>query len=75
MRAIVLQYDHRFDDALADLDAAVRADPDDAQAWAWITAIHLVRVDLDKAHAALRAAGRAHARSGGRARARRRSMR
>jgi Tfp pilus assembly protein PilF len=52
MRAIVLQYDHRFDDALADLDAAVRADPDDAQAWAWITAIHLVRVDLDKAHAA-----------------------
>ncbi len=52
MRAIVLQYDHRFDDALADLGAAVRAVPDDAQAWAWITAIHLVRADLDRARLA-----------------------
>lgn len=52
MRAIVLQYDHRFDDALADLNAAVRADPDDAQAWAWITAIQLVRADLDRAREA-----------------------
>ena len=52
VRAIVLQYDHRFDAALADLDAAVRADSDDAQAWAWITAIHLVRADLDRARQA-----------------------
>jgi len=52
MRAIVLQYDHRFDAALADLDAAVRVVPDDAQAWAWITAIHLVRADLDRARQA-----------------------
>jgi len=52
MRAIVLQYDHRFDAALEDLDAAVRAAPDDAQAWAWITAIHLVRADLDRARQA-----------------------
>ncbi|HTP75210.1 MAG TPA: hypothetical protein VML58_23570, partial [Burkholderiaceae bacterium] len=52
MRAIVLQYDHRFDDALADLDAAVRAEPDDAHAWAWITALHLVRADLERAGAA-----------------------
>ena len=52
MRAIVLQYDHRFDEALADLDAAVRAEPDDAHAWAWITAIHLVRADLDRARVA-----------------------
>ncbi|HET7526265.1 MAG TPA: hypothetical protein VFK10_10015 [Burkholderiaceae bacterium] len=52
MRAIVLQYDHRFDDALADLDAAVRDEPDDAQAWAWITAIHLVRADLEPARRA-----------------------
>jgi tetratricopeptide (TPR) repeat protein len=49
MRALVLQYDHRFDDALADLGAAVQAQPDDAQAWAWITAIHLVRVDIERA--------------------------
>ena len=52
MRAIVLQYDHRFDDALADLDAAVLAEPDDARAWAWITAIHLVRGDLGRARQA-----------------------
>ena len=52
MRALVLQYDHRFDDALADLDAAVRSEPDNTQAWAWITAIHLVRADLDRARQA-----------------------
>jgi len=51
-RAIVLQYDHRFDAALADLNAAAQADPDDAQAWAWITAIALVRTDLDRAREA-----------------------
>jgi Tfp pilus assembly protein PilF len=34
------------------LNAAVRADPDDAQAWAWITAIQLVRADLDRAREA-----------------------
>lgn len=48
-RAIVLQYDHRFDAALADLAAAVKADPDDALAWSWSTAIHLVRNNLDGA--------------------------
>lgn len=51
VRAIVLQYDHRFDDALADLAAAVQADPDDALAWSWATAIHLVRGDLNAARA------------------------
>lgn len=49
VRAIVLQYDHRFDEALADLAAAARADPDDALAWSWSTAIHLVRGNLDGA--------------------------
>jgi predicted Zn-dependent protease len=49
VRAIVLQYDHRFDEALADLAAAVQADPDDALAWSWSTAIHLVRGNLDGA--------------------------
>jgi predicted Zn-dependent protease len=48
-RAIVLQYDHRFDEALADLAAATRAEPDDALAWSWSTAIHLVRGNLDGA--------------------------
>lgn len=49
MRAIVLQYDHRFDQALADLAAALRDEPDDAQAWSWTTAIALVRADLARA--------------------------
>jgi len=49
LRAIVLQYDHRFDAALADLSAATQADPDDALAWSWATAIHLVRADLNAA--------------------------
>ena len=44
-RAVLLQYSHQFDPALADLDAAVRAEPDNAQAWAWLAAIHLVRAD------------------------------
>jgi hypothetical protein len=52
MRAIVLQYDHRFDAALADLAAAVRDEPDDAQAWSWTTAIALVRADLAGARTA-----------------------
>jgi hypothetical protein len=44
-RAILLQYGHQFDAALADLDAAVAAEPANAQAWAWLAAIHLVRAD------------------------------
>ena len=49
VRAIVLQYDHRFDEALADLAAAASAEPDNALAWSWSTAIHLVRGNLDGA--------------------------
>ena len=49
LRAIVLQYDHRFDAALADLSAATQAQPDDALAWSWATAIHLVRADVGAA--------------------------
>jgi hypothetical protein len=52
MRAIVLQYDHRFDEALADLTAASSAAPDDALAWSWTTAIHLVRADYERARVA-----------------------
>jgi hypothetical protein len=44
-RAVLLQYSHQFDPALADLDAAVLAEPANAQAWAWLAAIHLVRAD------------------------------
>jgi predicted Zn-dependent protease len=52
MRAVVLQYSHRFDEAVADLDAAVRAEPDEADAWAWLAAIHTVRADYSRARRA-----------------------
>ena len=45
MRAILLQFNHQFDAALLDLQAAVKADPDDDQAWAWLAAIAMVRAD------------------------------
>jgi len=44
-RAVLRQYGHQFDEALADLDAAVKAETDNAEAWAWLAAIHLVRAD------------------------------
>jgi hypothetical protein len=49
MRALLLQFDHRFDPALADLDAALRADPQDGQALSWRTAILMVQARYDEA--------------------------
>lgn len=49
LRAKIGQFDHRFDAALADLDAALQADPDNADAWAWRTAIHMVQADYAQA--------------------------
>ena len=43
LRAMLLQFDHRFDAALADLDAALAADPKNAAAWSWRTAILMVQ--------------------------------
>jgi tetratricopeptide (TPR) repeat protein len=45
MRAILLQFNHQFDAAVADLQAAVKADPGDGEAWAWLAAIAMVRAD------------------------------
>jgi tetratricopeptide (TPR) repeat protein len=45
MRAELLQFNHRFPEALADLDAAIQADPQDAEALAWRAAIHMVQAD------------------------------
>jgi Tfp pilus assembly protein PilF len=45
MRAIVLQFSHQFDAALADLDAATQQDPQHGEAWAWQAAIRLVQAD------------------------------
>jgi hypothetical protein len=44
-RAKLLQYGHRFDEALADLAAVLQADPLDAEAWASAAAIRMVRAD------------------------------
>jgi hypothetical protein len=44
-RAVLLQYGHRFGAALADLDAAVQAEPANAEAWSWLAAIHMVQAD------------------------------
>lgn len=44
-RAVLYQYGHQFSEALADLDAAVRAEPANAEAWSWQAAIHMVRAD------------------------------
>jgi hypothetical protein len=44
-RAKLLQYGHRFDEALADLAAVVEADTGNAEAWANAAAIRMVRAD------------------------------
>lgn len=51
-RAVVLQYDHRFDAALADLAAVTDEEPWNAPAWAWQAAIRMVRADYAGARAA-----------------------
>jgi tetratricopeptide (TPR) repeat protein len=43
LRAMLLQFDHRFTPALADLDAALAAEPNNRDAWAWRAAIHMVQ--------------------------------
>ena len=45
LRAVVRQFDHQFDAALADLRAVLDADPEHAQATAWQLAIQMVRAD------------------------------
>ena len=55
MRAILLQFNHQFDAAVADLRAAVQADPGDDEAWAWLAAIAMVRGDYALARSACEA--------------------
>lgn len=52
LRAVLRQYGHQFDEALADLDAAVAAEPDNAEAWSWMAAVHMVRADYGAARRA-----------------------
>lgn len=41
-RAVLLQFSHQFDAALADLDAAIRENPNHGEAWSWHAAIDMV---------------------------------
>ncbi len=54
-RAVVHQYEHRFAEALADLSAVTTAEPENAEAWAWQAAIHMVRADYSAARSACQA--------------------
>ncbi|MDO9091743.1 MAG: hypothetical protein Q7U99_03715 [Rubrivivax sp.] len=45
LRAVVLQFDHRFDEALVDLKAVLDRHPTHVQALAWQLAIQMVRAD------------------------------
>jgi hypothetical protein len=49
LRAVVLQFDHRFEPALADLAAVLQAEPDHVPALSWQLAIQLVQADLPAA--------------------------
>jgi hypothetical protein len=51
-RAVVYQYGHQFNEALTDLSAVTTAEPDNAEAWAWQAAIHMVRADYAAARQA-----------------------
>jgi hypothetical protein len=52
MRALLRQYRHEFDAALADLARAAERDPDNAELWSWRSAILLVQADYSGARAA-----------------------
>ena len=49
VRAILKQYSHDFSGAMRDLDAATREDPNNARAWSWRAAIHMVQADYERA--------------------------
>ncbi len=49
LRAVLRQHGHQFEPALADLAAAVQAEPDNAEAWAWRAAIHMVQANYAEA--------------------------
>jgi tetratricopeptide (TPR) repeat protein len=52
MRAVLLQFNHHFEPALADLKIVVAAEPNNSEAWAWLAAIAMVRADYVLARSA-----------------------
>lgn len=59
MRAILLQFNHQFEPALADLQVAVEEDEDDGEAWSWRAAIQMVQADYPAARSSCSGLGRA----------------
>ena len=51
-RAVILQFNHHCEEALADLRAAVHAQPGNALAWAWMAAIAMVQAQYPQAREA-----------------------
>jgi len=51
VRAVLRQFSHQFDDAVADLLAVVAAEPDNGEAWSWLTAIAMVQARYADARA------------------------
>ena len=49
LRAILNQFDHRFEEALVDLDAAIASQPNNVEAWSWRAAIHMVQANYPQA--------------------------
>ncbi|MEY2686646.1 MAG: hypothetical protein RL375_844 [Pseudomonadota bacterium] len=52
VRAILKQFNHGFDDAVADLTSVVQEDPGNAEAWSWLAAVAMVQARYDDARAA-----------------------
>lgn len=55
MRAVLRQFNHEFEPALADLAAAAREQPDNGEAWSWQAAIQMVQARYDEARASCEA--------------------
>jgi tetratricopeptide (TPR) repeat protein len=49
LRAVLRQFDHRFDEALVDLDAAIATQPNNFEAWSWRAAIYMVQANYPQA--------------------------
>jgi Tfp pilus assembly protein PilF len=48
-RAVILQFSHEFDAALADLQAVVKQEPTNGEAWSWMAAILMVQTKYAEA--------------------------
>jgi len=52
VRGMVLQFNHRFPEAIKDLTEVSRLEPNNAVAWSWLAAVHVVTADYSKAREA-----------------------